>query len=48
VSGDNVVRTIDECVVELRKVLAEIVAEIVHSFAGHRERAERLGRDNGR
>jgi hypothetical protein len=45
VTGDDVERKIDERVVELRKVLAEIEAEIARSSAEHREQAERLGRD---
>ena len=40
-TADDVVRKIDERVVELRKVLAEIEAEIAHRFADHREQAER-------
>jgi hypothetical protein len=45
VTGDEIVRNIDERVVELRKALAKIEAEIAHSFADHREQAERLGRE---
>jgi hypothetical protein len=45
VTADDVVRKIDERVVELRKVLAEIEAEIAHRSAHHREQAERLARD---
>ena len=44
-TGDEVVRNIDERVVELRTALAKIDAEIAHSFADHREQAERLRRD---
>jgi hypothetical protein len=45
VTGDDVVRKIAERVVELRKGLEDIAAEIARSSAAHRKQAERLGQD---
>jgi len=45
VTGDDVVRKITERVVELRKGLEDIEAEIARSSAAHLEQAERLAQD---
>jgi hypothetical protein len=45
VTGDDIVRKVDERIAELHTALADIEAEIARNSAVHREQAERLGRD---